>query len=109
MNFHALTHNDVPEVLGLLWNKVEQIQQTLFKMSENPNNDTMTVSEVAEMLRKSKATIYAWTSNNKIPFEKAGNTLLFSRKKITEWLKENSKDETEEIEKMFEELNKLNT
>jgi excisionase family DNA binding protein len=51
----------------------------------------LTVREAAEMLRASTKTIYAWAENGQIPFRRAGNKLLFDKKELEEWTKENAK------------------
>lgn len=47
----------------------------------------LTVPEVAELLRISTRTVYAWVAVDKIPFRKPSrNRLLFDREAILEWL-----------------------
>lgn len=46
----------------------------------------MTVEDVAAMLCKSVSTIYAMTSDHRIPYRKQGNKLYFLRPEINAWL-----------------------
>ena len=47
----------------------------------------LSIDDVSKMLGVKKATIYAWTSQGKIPHIKLSKRLLkFSEKEITEWL-----------------------
>jgi excisionase family DNA binding protein len=46
------------------------------------------ICEVSEILGVTKATIYSWTSQNKIPHIKLSNRLLkFREKEIIDWIK----------------------
>jgi excisionase family DNA binding protein len=47
----------------------------------------LTVAEVAALLRVKPRTIYEWTTNDKIPYRKAGRVTLFDRAEIIEWTK----------------------
>lgn len=47
----------------------------------------LTVTEVATMLRCRPRTIYTMVSQRRIPFRKAGRTLLFEAGEINEWTK----------------------
>jgi excisionase family DNA binding protein len=47
----------------------------------------LTVPEVAELLRISPRTVYAWVAEDKIPFRKPSrNRLLFDRDAILDWV-----------------------
>ena len=46
----------------------------------------MTVEDVSAMLCKSVSTIYAMTSERRIPYRKQGNKLYFMRTEIKSWL-----------------------
>lgn len=48
--------------------------------------EIMTVEDVAAMLCKSFSTIYAMTSDHRIPYRKQGNKLYFLRSEINAWL-----------------------
>lgn len=48
--------------------------------------EIMTVEDVSAMLCKSVSTIYAMTSEHRIPYRKQGNKLYFLRSEIQSWL-----------------------
>lgn len=49
-------------------------------------NKLLTLQEVIEVTRLSKATIYAYVAAKKIPFVKLGARVLFSPDAIQEWI-----------------------
>jgi excisionase family DNA binding protein len=51
----------------------------------------LTVKEIAAHLRLSPRTIYSMVSDNKMPFRRAGDTLLFHRDEIDQWTREGAK------------------
>lgn len=51
-----------------------------------PLPEIMTVEDVSAMLCKSVSTIYAMTSERRIPYRKQGNKLYFMRTEIKSWL-----------------------
>lgn len=57
------------------------------------NEKLMTVSELAEWLHLSQATIYAKIKEHSIPFKHVGKRYRFSRKDIEEWIKESPVEE----------------
>jgi len=60
------------------------------KEQENP---IMRASEVRKMLNIGKNTLYEWCSQNLIPHKRVGRVILFSRKRVEEWLEmENTKE-----------------
>ena len=53
-------------------------------------DDLMDADQVAELLKTPIGTIYQWTHQKKIPFQKAGGKLLFSRQELKQWRKNNA-------------------
>lgn len=53
-------------------------------------SDIMTAPEVAEMLKFKVQHIYQLRAQHKIPYIKIGERVRFSRKKIEEWLEQQS-------------------
>lgn len=45
----------------------------------------LTLKEVAELLRVKPRTIYAWVSDNRIPFERKGSLLRFRLDAVLAW------------------------
>ena len=48
----------------------------------------LTLDETAQLLRRSPKTVYAWTSQRKIPHLKVGGRLLFDEEELTHWLEQ---------------------
>ena len=59
--------------------------------NEEKENPVMRADEVREMLGIGKNTLYEWCRHNIIPHKRANRVILFSRKRIQEWL-ENGKN-----------------
>lgn len=45
----------------------------------------LTLKEVAELLRVKPRTVYAWVSDNRIPFERKGSLLRFRLNAVLAW------------------------
>ena len=54
-------------------------------------DDILTVSEVANLLRLAKSTVYKLANEGKIPGRKIGGSWRFSRQAILEWLRKQGK------------------
>jgi len=63
-------------------------------MSDNADkeNPVMRANEVRQVLKIGKNTLYSWCEKNIIPHKRAGRVILFSRKRIQEWLENNEKE-----------------
>lgn len=48
------------------------------------------VKDLAEYLGVSVNTVYAWTSQHRVPYVKVGKIVRFDTKKVEEWIKNNS-------------------
>jgi excisionase family DNA binding protein len=58
----------------------------------------LTVDEVAEYLSLSRATIYQWASEKRIPHYRMGRAIRFKQAEIEAWLSEKCKQEPISIE-----------
>jgi len=45
----------------------------------------LTLKEVAELLKVKPRTVYAWVSDNRIPFERKGSLLRFRLDSVVAW------------------------
>ncbi len=52
-------------------------------------NPIMRAKEVGKMLGIGKNTLYSWCELKIIPHKRAGRVILFSRKRIYEWIENN--------------------
>ncbi len=91
-----------------LRNIIKEILLSASEQTENPEKslaEHMTLEDAVIFLKEngfptSKAKMYRLTSKNKIPHRKYGNKLVFSRKKLMDWVLKNSTDMTDHTEDM---------
>lgn len=57
---------------------------TSFAQAKEPPR-YLTLKEVAELLRVKPRTVYAWVSDNRIPFERKGSLLRFRLDAVVAW------------------------
>lgn len=85
-----VTFEMLPEMVAELNEKLDGIMWRLDmqdKLCPPPTGkELLAVNEVAEMLGKSVATVYAMTSEKRIPFRKRGNKLYFFKTEVMEWI-----------------------
>lgn len=86
------TFDSLPKSVADLHDKVDRltalVEQFLSASGNQPLPEIMTAEDVSAMLCKSISTIYAMTSEHRIPFRKQGNKLYFLRSEINSWLME---------------------
>jgi len=58
----------------------------------NPENDIMTLEEVAAYLRLKPQTIYLWAQEKKIPAAKLGKEWRFRRSVVDNWFNQHMDD-----------------
>lgn len=80
--------NELPEVVRLLFEKVESIEQILqtFKPAEAGSEDLLNLEEAAKFLKISEASLYTKVSRKEVPFSKPGKRLYFSRAALQQWV-----------------------
>ena len=59
------------------------------KREENP---VMRADEVRQLLKVGKNTLYSWCEQGIIPHKRVNRVILFSRKRIREWLENNENE-----------------
>jgi excisionase family DNA binding protein len=68
-------------------------KQSNFRSEHRPTNLVqgveppiyLTLKEVAELLKVKPRTVYAWVSDNRIPFERKGSLLRFRLDAVVAW------------------------
>lgn len=70
---------------------VKSICPLIDAITDQANDDLMTVSEAATFLKVSKEQIYQWVSNSRhglgsMPYMKAGKQLRFSKTDLIAWM-----------------------
>lgn len=91
-----LSFNDLPQAISKLYAEVVNIKQILLanKLDGNADSDRwLNLNELCEYLpdKPSKATIYSFVQNRKIPFHKGAKKLRFLKSEIDAWLMNNKK------------------
>jgi excisionase family DNA binding protein len=64
---------------GLLGNALPSLVQTQIPPTY------LTLKEVAELLKVKPRTVYAWVSDNRIPYERKGSLLRFRLDAVVAW------------------------
>lgn len=95
---NTMTFEQVPSAIAELNRKVDHLTSLLGAKNLSEDNDTILIDEAAEMLSKSKATIYGLTHRRAIPHYKNGARLFFSRKELREYIKAGRVKTIEEIQ-----------
>lgn len=94
------------EKVGLLTDKVEKVLG-MTPQQHGECRTLLTLNEVAALLGKSASTIYAMTSDKRIPYHKRGNKLYFFKNEIIVWIEQGGTSgvaSESEIERRLEEL-----
>lgn len=85
-----LSFDNLPRSVAELHEKLDRLtgmlEQIISSTAVTPSPEIMTVEDVSAMLCKSVSTIYAMTSEHRIPYRKQGNKLYFLRSEIQSWL-----------------------
>lgn len=85
-----LSFDNLPRSVAELHEKIDRLtgmlEQIVSSTATTPLPEIMTVEDVSAMLCKSVSTIYAMTSEHRIPYRKQGNKLYFLRSEIQSWL-----------------------
>lgn len=94
------------EKVGMLTDKVEKVLG-MTPQQHGECRTLLTLNEVAALLGKSASTIYAMTSDKRIPYHKRGNKLYFFQNEIISWIEQGGTSgvaSESEIERRIEEL-----
>ena len=63
-----------------------------------PNDDIMTVKELADYLKIAEKTAYRFASEGKVPGFKVGSAWRFKKEEIDAWIKRQSEENTSQKE-----------
>ena len=98
-----LSFDQLPYVVTILTQEVNEIKQLLIKQQDQTNTEQseklLTVQETAKFLNLKVPTIYSKCSRNELPFMKRSKRLYFSRTELLNYLKEGRRKSKSEIEK----------
>lgn len=87
-----ITFDQLPQAVALLIERVgqlaEKMEQALGSATQKQGRRLLTLDEVSNLLGKSPSTIYAMTSEKRIPYHKRGNKLYFFEDEIIGWIEQ---------------------
>lgn len=106
-----ITFEQLPQAVSMLIEKVGQladkVEKVLGNTGQRQERRLLTLDDVATLLNKSSSTIYAMTSDKRIPYHKRGNNLYFFENEIIAWIEQGGTSGTgneEEFNKRLEAL-----
>ncbi|WGQ10828.1 helix-turn-helix domain-containing protein [Pedobacter gandavensis] len=99
----------LPEVIRILFEKVEHIEELLQDLQPQPpnENDLLTIQEAAEFLKVTVPALYTKVSRHEIPVSKPGKRLYFNKTELKKWIIASRKKTAMEIRKEAEEQMKM--
>ena len=87
-----ITFEQLPQAVSLLIEKVGQladkVDEALGKATQQKGRRLLALDDVDALLGKSASTIYAMTSEKRIPYHKRGNKLYFFEDEIIGWIEQ---------------------
>lgn len=87
-----ITFEQLPQAVSLLIKKVgqltEKVEEALGSTAQPKGRRLLCLEEVSTLLGKSASTIYAMTSEKRIPYHKRGNKLYFFEDEIIGWIEQ---------------------
>ncbi|HEX8022235.1 helix-turn-helix domain-containing protein [Mucilaginibacter sp.] len=95
----SFNFNELPEVVRLLFEKVELIEHMVLSLQpkEEDANELLDIKEAAEFLKVSVASLYNKVSRKEIPVSKPGKRLYFNKTELKEWVQLGKKKTAAEI------------
>lgn len=106
-----ITFEQLPQAVSMLIEKVGQladkVEKVLGNTGQKQERRLLTLDDVATLLDKSSSTIYAMTSDKRIPYHKRSNKLYFFENEIIAWIEQGGTSGTgneEEFNKRLEAL-----
>ena len=89
----SLSFDQLPSAVGELLTKVntmmarlDDIGQRIGKAPNEDNHVLLDIREASAFVRKKVSSLYAYTSERRIPFYKRGNTLYFFKDQLIKWI-----------------------
>ena len=95
-----ITFEQLPQAVSTLIERVEQlagkVDEVLCKAAgkDTGKRSLLSLEEVAALLCKSASTIYAMTSEKRIPYRKRGNRLYFFEDEVMQWIEQGGTSDT---------------
>lgn len=106
LSMESYKFEDLPNLIGELFVKIENIekllQENILHSTTVAEDEILTVSEAAKLLKLSVATVYTKVCRKEIPANKQGKRLYFYRKELLDWIKSGRIRTISEIKKDVE-------
>lgn len=89
MQQENITFNDMPQMLAVMYAKLNELGDKLDKLIPPKKSEEQQWFNVADLIEflpthPAEQTIYGWTSARKIPFHKKGKNIIFNKAEIEE-------------------------
>jgi excisionase family DNA binding protein len=86
------TFEDLPNILGTLVMRVENIERLVKEIKSGRNSEDfdpelLTIIQASKLVNLSVATIYSKVCRNEIPVNKQGKKLYFIKSELLDWIK----------------------
>lgn len=95
MDVKEVTFNDMPQIIGKIFQKIERVEQILNNIQEeieekkdsslSAEHIPMTLDEACEFLRMKKSTMYYHLSKGNIPGTKKGKNYILYKDELLKW------------------------
>lgn len=95
MDANETTFNDMPKMIGKIFQKIERVEQMLYAMRDNfedtiktkssSEHIPMTLDEACEFLRMKKSTMYYHLGKGNIPGTKKGKNYILYKDELIKW------------------------
>lgn len=100
MEHKIYSFNDVPEMLGIILTKLNELGVKVDAMGISSQAEQPVWFNVPALIdylpsHPAEQTVYGWTSARKIPFHKKGKNILFLKSEIDEWLHQGTRMKSE--------------
>ncbi|MEJ7862370.1 MAG: helix-turn-helix domain-containing protein [Pyrinomonadaceae bacterium] len=93
----VFTQLSIPEVRQLFRQELEQFFSKQLNNQKTETDEIGGIDLAVEITGKAKPTIYGLVHDRKIPHSKRGKQLYFSRRELTEWIKDGKRKTQSEI------------
>lgn len=100
----TLTFDSLPQAVETLNKNIESLIGMMNTMSDriktieesmNGKEIPLDVEEAANLVKRTKGTLYKMVCNKEVPFHKKGNRLIFYKTELLEWLTAETKPKAE--------------
>lgn len=111
-----VTFNNMPEVIGLIFQKLQQLEEHIAKpakiLIEHSLPEILSVKQASTLLKLTTGTIYNLVNKGLIPHSKKGGRVRFNKIELEKWIQEGKrrtiKEECDFAIKAIVDLKKIN-